>query len=167
MTYGDRAILCTNTVAKVAFQLIEEKQTNLCLSVDLTKAADILRLVDEVGSEICILKTHVDIIEDFSQEFINELTMLSHKHHFLLFEDRKFADIGNTVANQYAKGMYNIVEWADITNAHTVSGPGTIDGLRSVVGDRNRGLLLLAQMSPEGVLIDDKYRKNERNGTSK
>ncbi|TFY82208.1 hypothetical protein EWM64_g1802 [Hericium alpestre] len=120
-------------------------------------------------------QTHVDIIEDFEPTLIEQLIALSQKHDFLIFEDRKFADIGsslskpiiavpiraieigNTVALQYAAGVHKIASWSHITNAHAVPGPSIITGLASVGKPLGRGLLLLAEMSTAGTLARGAY----------
>lgn len=157
LTYEERSHYCLSPVSKHLFRLMDEKQTNLALSADVTKAEDLLKLAETLGPEICVLKTHIDIIEDFSTDLVHELRRLSHEHHFLLFEDRKFADIGHTAKLQYEGGLYRIVEWADIVNAHTVPGPGIIQGLADVARKKNRGVLLIAELSSTGNLIDQRY----------
>lgn len=160
-SYAQRAQLVQNAAAQKLLLLMDEKQSNLALANDETDPEKFLTLADSIGPEIAVLKTHIDVIEQFSPTILDQLHSLKKEHQFMIFEDRKFADIGNTVSLQYAKGIYRIVEWADFVNAHVVPGPGIIEGLREV-GVRYvepRGLILLAQMSSKGTLATDEYTK--------
>ncbi|KAF5333455.1 hypothetical protein D9611_002428 [Ephemerocybe angulata] len=130
-SYGERAKRHSNPAAKQLLETMERKKTNLC--------------------------THIDILEDFEYSIIERLEALAKKHDFLIFEDRKFADIGNTVALQYSAGVHKIAKWSHITNAHPVPGPSIVKGLASVGLPLQRGLLLLAEMSTAGTLAKDTY----------
>lgn len=156
-TYTERSHYCSSSLAKSLFQLMDEKRTNLALSADVTSAAQLLELADLVGPEICMLKTHIDIIDDFTPELTARLHKLALKHQFFIFEDRKFADIGNTVKHQYEGGVYKIADWAHLVNAHSIPGPGIIQGLAEVGKPKNRGLIMLAEMSSAGHLMSADY----------
>lgn len=116
-TYAERAKSHSNQAAKQLLETIERKRSNLCVSVDVTEKSDFLQIIDVVGPYVCLIKaslicahserkalsdmsdpvqTHIDIIGDFDEDLIVQLQVLSKKHDFLIFEDRKFADIGMT-----------------------------------------------------------------------
>lgn len=146
-----------NPIAQKLRVIMEQKQTNLACAADVTTKKEILELADHVGPYICILKTHIDIINDFDEDLIAQLQQLAHKHNFLICEDRKFADIGSTVEKQYAGGIYHIADWADIVIAHAVLGHDSITALYKAAPHKEHGILLLAQSSALNNLIDRQY----------
>lgn len=158
MSYSRRAEFCSNPISAKLLQLMDSKASNLCVSADLTTCAGVLELAETVGEHIVLLKTHVDILTDYEPDFPSKLAEIAERKKFYIFEDRKFADIGNTVKNQYAKGIYSIASWAHVTNAHMVPGPGIVAGLKEAAGEgAERGLLLLAEMSSKGNLCKPEF----------
>ena len=139
------------SMSKRVLECILSKKSNLCVAIDVSTADSLISLAKKLGPYVCCIKTHVDAISDWSRSRAEELADVAKEEAFLLFEDRKFADIGNTVAMQYAK----IADWADIVTVHGLPGKGLIDGLRSQVptSPNPRGALILAQMSCEGKIL--------------
>lgn len=110
-----------------------------------------------------MIKTHIDILSDFSDETIRGLKALAEKHNFLIFEDRKFIDIGNTVQKQYHGGALRISEWAHIINCSVLPGEGIVEALAQTAAAQDfpygpeRGLLILAEMTSKGSLATGQY----------
>lgn len=160
LDFEARSKLSKNKIGKRLFEIMALKQTNLCVAADFNNFDQLLKTADDLGPYICMLKTHVDMINDFSLDKVQRLVDLALKHNFLIFEDRKFADIGNTVRQQFSEGIYKIANWADIVNAHSITGSGCVDGLKEACEDASRkACLLIAQLSSKGNLIDENYVK--------
>lgn len=157
LRYEERAKLAKCPLAAQCLELMARKKSNLSVAADVETAEEMLALADKVGPNVVVFKTHVDMFDKWDQSVVDRLNELAKKHDFLIFEDRKFADIGNTVVHQYAGGIYKIADWSHITNAHLVPGPGIIEGLKTVGAPKGRGLLLLAEMSSKGTLAAGAY----------
>jgi orotidine 5'-phosphate decarboxylase subfamily 1 len=138
------------------------KNTRLILAADVTTRRRLLELAEEVGPEILALKLHIDIIEDFHPDLTLQLQDIAEKHGFFLFEDRKFADIGKIVSSQYTGGLYRIAHWAHLVTVHVFPGPGVLNGLieglaQANIPQKERGFLLIAEMSSAGQLGDSRF----------
>ena len=85
-------------LATYLLRLVQIKRTNLCVSADVSTTSELLQLAEDVGDQICVLKTHADIIKDFTDKTIRGLLEVSKRKRFIIFEDRKFGDIGSTAS---------------------------------------------------------------------
>tara|TARA_R100001163_G_C5067780_1_gene207187 strand:- start:3367 stop:4800 length:1434 start_codon:yes stop_codon:yes gene_type:complete len=155
--FSDRINLSTNQATKRLMSIIATKCTNLVVSADVTTTSELLTLLNIVGPEICMVKTHMDIIKDFEYDkVIPQMLDLAKKYNFMILEDRKFADIGNTLKLQFTKGIHRIAEWADFITVHALLGEGALNAFADVCRP-DQGVLLLAELSNAGNLIDNDY----------
>ncbi len=167
ISFSERAKLSKNALSSYLFNIMEQKNTNLALSADVTSTDKLIDLIEQCGPEICILKTHIDILEDFAFDITTQLKQMAQHYQFLILEDRKFADIGKTVQLQYQGGIYRIAEWADLVTVHSLPGPGCLTALQEVVLKQKQGVLLLAEMSSQGNLAGTEYRNATLNMAKK
>ncbi len=159
MDYSQKSLLYQNPIAKKLLELVETKQTNLCLAADVHTSTELLHLAETIGPHIAVLKTHLEITEDWTPGLGEKLKTIAQKHDFLIFEDRKLADIGNTMIMQYENSIFQISKWADLINVHPVVGLPSIQALAERTSSHNCGLLLLAELSVADNLTDETYKQ--------
>lgn len=153
-SYEQKLQQTQHSVSKKLLETALAKQSNLITSADVTTTQELLDLAEKVGPHIIALKTHIDIISDFDYEkTILPLKELASKHQFLLMEDRKFADIGNTQELQFTSGVFKITDWADFVTSQVIGGFESLDCFKNV------GVVAIVGMSSKGALTTAAYRE--------
>lgn len=131
--FAERAEAAVHPLTAYLYRLMIAKSSNLCLSADVSTARELLLLADRVGPSIVVLKTHYDLVTgwDYNPQTGTgaQLSALARKHGFLLFEDRKFADIGKTVQQQYTAGTARIIDWAHLVTVNMDAGAPAVTAL--------------------------------------
>ncbi|TWP30869.1 orotate phosphoribosyltransferase [Apibacter muscae] len=154
LKYEEKKELQEHPVAKKLLSIAIEKKSNLIASLDVTQTSEILDLAKKIGDYVVAIKLHTDILTDFSVDYINELKSIAQEKNFLLFEDRKFGDIGNTQQLQFELGIYKISDWADLITSHVIAGENSLN-----VFSENIGVVTIAEMSSKGTLTDVTYKQ--------
>ena len=159
--WGHRWNAVNDGFSKRYMQTAVEKKSLICFAADLQTVDAVRETVESIGPFIACLKLHVDIVKDWSPEKWSGVCDLARELDVLIWEDRKFADIGR-VSRQQMAGVVDIRSWADIVTAHLISGPDIVNGLMNGWKDvgREGGVLLLAQMSSRGNLLIPDYTKS-------
>ncbi|MBQ0151892.1 MAG: orotate phosphoribosyltransferase [Chryseobacterium sp.] len=153
-SYETKLNLLQHSVSKKLLETAIAKKSNLIASADVTTTEELLALAEKVGPHIIALKTHIDIISDFDySKTILPLKALAAKHQFLLMEDRKFADIGNTQELQFTSGVFKITDWADFVTSQVIGGYDSLNCFKNV------GVVAIVGMSSKGTLTSNNYRE--------
>ncbi|KAI9789352.1 MAG: orotidine 5'-phosphate decarboxylase [Peltula sp. TS41687] len=153
LSHAHRAEAHTNPLVKKLFRIAETKKTNVIVSADLTRMKELLALVEPWSLYRRLQNSYRHGPGFWRRD--GQGKSISEKHNFLIFEDRKFIDIGNTVRMQYHGGALRISEWAHIVNASVLAGEGTVEALSQTAGSKyfaytgDRALLILAGWPPK------------------
>ena len=143
----------TKTEKTTVQQIMNEKDTNICLAADIDDIYNIFELIHKVGKDICILKIHSDIIVNFHNNYSynrDTLNKLKTMYNFKIWEDRKFADIGHVMKRQINN---RIAEWADIVSVHPISGRKSLEEIKNI------DIILISEMSTDGHLMNETYQE--------
>ena len=119
--WGPRWANCAHPLSHEFMRVACEKQSLVVLAADLPTADSIVELIEEVGEYVCALKTHVDMVEGFDMGDWTRVVDAARSKGMLLFEDRKFADIGRVAQTQMG-GLYDIRSWADLVRTNEQRG---------------------------------------------
>ena len=123
------------------YKTINRKKNEALFSADFTKTDELFKWIHLVGDHICVLKTHIDMLDDFDKTMRSR--ELKKKYNFMILENFQ---IGKTFYAQLYGGLYRIAEWADIITMHY---------LRKVCSDLYQVIskvLLVSQMSSKDNL---------------
>lgn len=162
-SYADIAAKNTHPVTAKLLDIITRKKTNLCAAADLPTGAEILQLANQIGPHICALKVHADTLPDFNMAFVQELKGIAQEHEFLIFEDRKIADIGSVAQQQFTAGVHSIADWADLVTVHAIAGSSSIDALAKTGATSQTGLIVISEMSTSDTLATAEYSHKAAN----
>jgi uridine monophosphate synthetase len=155
LTFRDRSIV-QNPISKKLFEIMSSKEDNFMCGSRFNISNRFTKSGRTSWSPHMFMKTHIDIIEDFHPNVINHLKEIANHHNFLLFEDKKFGDIGKTVQLQYSKCIFQISSWPNLVTAHSLLGKGVLEGIKAGDGLKERGVFSKLQIDQLGLKSTNK-----------
>jgi orotate phosphoribosyltransferase len=88
--FQDLNITSTDRLRKI----IQQKRTRLVFAADISDPDKLLEILQGVAPHICMVKLHLDLINNIPPDFYDRILALSRKFNFLIMDDRKYVDIG-------------------------------------------------------------------------
>lgn len=113
--------LLQNVLRSAILTLMMEKNTALCLSLDVYSWTTAKKIIDICGNYICMIKTRISQYNDIVNiaDFQREICELAAKYRFFILEDSGFHGKPKEIWNIAVNGMYGIATWSSFV---TISG---------------------------------------------
>ena len=145
-----------NSFGNSLYECALQKKSNIILSCDLHTTTEILELIKMVGKSIIGIKLHCDIIDDFSDDFIDKMKVLKNELKFIIIEDRKLGDINSIQICQLTRGVFKLSSWVDAVTIHGISGGFRVKHDDPILKTLPN-LIMVAEMSSTDSQIDVDY----------
>lgn len=129
----NRLITYLRTLSRAKSGLPHRQLVCVCASHTITSTNALLELAASIGPEIAILQIHADIIDDWSEETVRQLTLLAKRYGFLIWEGGQILNarvdaVGepskeaekaaiDLIRKKYTRGVLKIASWAGIVTA--------------------------------------------------
>ncbi|PTU22876.1 hypothetical protein P175DRAFT_0499416 [Aspergillus ochraceoroseus IBT 24754] len=133
---GNRLVAYIQSLAKNKKELPYGLPVCVAPSHTITNTEGLLRLASLLGPYIAILQVHADIIDDWSEDTIRQLTSLAKRHAFLIWESGRILnatidvvgrqkvesrevrnELVDLIRKKYTKGVVKPASWAGISTA--------------------------------------------------
>jgi len=135
--------------------LLPHLKKNIIWAADVGTMVQLFKQLDVYGPKIKVLKLHIDTFRDFSHANLVKLIAYKNKYQLIIWEDRKFADIGFVMMKQIQNSAYSYSTWVDIFSIHGITGSESLDAVMSF--NEKFRWILIGQLSSVGNLIDAAY----------
>lgn len=135
--------------------LLHRLDRSVVWAADCESMEGMLEKLEEYGPKIGILKTHMDTFSDFDERKLERLIEMKQRFNTMIWEDRKFADIGSVMDKQIKCSAYGYDRWVDIFSLHAITGRESLEH----VFQNNPAYkwIIIGQLSSKGNLIDAGY----------
>ena len=148
------------------FNIMNEKKTVLCLSLDVDSWDNGQKILELCGPYICMVKLHVALFDDWNNNSHLKLIELSNNHNFLIMQDSKLIDVPKISLKQILSSQYNISKWTDCI---TVSNINYLDiknlfNENKITSKKNIPLELInvVEMNTKSNFFTQEYIKNTK-----
>ena len=135
--------------------LLPKLEQKIIWAADVPSMKVLFSELDKYGSKIGVLKLHIDTFKDFSVDNLFKLAAYKEKYNLIIWEDRKFADIGFIMDKQIKNSTYCYEDWVDIFSIHCITGN---ESLEFVINQNTKfKWILIGQLSSSENLITSEY----------
>ena len=93
---------------------ITNKNTNVCLDIDLKNIKEIFKIIELYGNDILILKIYSDIIEDINDTKIEEFLKIKEKYNILIMDGKQYSKNESVFFQEFTKTNKKLFKWIDI-----------------------------------------------------